>query len=91
MIQKILKAWYNYWYCGGPAAIRTQDLTVISRALHQAKLRAQNKGQMLLLKTWSFPEYWYYGGPAAIRTQDLTVISRALHQAKLRAQISDFL
>ena len=26
---------------GGPAAIRTQDLTVISRALHQAKLRAQ--------------------------------------------------
>ena len=25
---------------GGPAAIRTQDLTVISRALHQAKLRA---------------------------------------------------
>jgi hypothetical protein len=29
--------------CGGPAAIRTQDLTVISRALHQAKLRAQMK------------------------------------------------
>jgi hypothetical protein len=30
---------------GGPAAIRTQDLTVISRALHQAKLRARNEVQ----------------------------------------------
>ena len=28
-------------YDGGPAEIRTQDLTVISRALHLAKLRAQ--------------------------------------------------
>ena len=30
----------NEWVKSGPAAIRTQDLTVISRALHRAKLRA---------------------------------------------------
>ena len=35
-----LYTYYGFWI-GGPAAIRTQDLTVISRALHQAKLRAQ--------------------------------------------------
>ena len=77
---------------GGPAAIRTQDLTVISRALHQAKLRAQLKINEVV-KPENSPEKGLsnYGGPAAIRTQDLTVISRALHQAKLRAQMSVFL
>ena len=36
---------------GGPAAIRTQDLTVISRALHQAKLRA-HKSILLNYRSW---------------------------------------
>ncbi len=38
--RKVLRKEYKIMV-GGPAAIRTQDLTVISRALHQAKLRAQ--------------------------------------------------
>ena len=38
----------------GPAAIRTQDLTVISRALHQAKLRAQMSGYFELSELKGF-------------------------------------
>ena len=54
-ILKMSKRWIKIQkICGGPAAIRTQDLTVISRALHQAKLRAQMAGFLELSKLKAF-------------------------------------